>query len=159
LANCLTALQEAPCLDERGLLVFRRRARRRCYVNREKSRKGQAHQDLRYSDQGVMKHDKKVLTLPGVLHIMQYIQIVRQWYCIPACTFLRRSELRRTAEYATESVHGQGPAYRGSLEALSCCHIVQENLSVHRILLHSMERGAKGGVIGSIPICIACQLP
>jgi hypothetical protein len=26
---------------------------------------------------GVMKHNKKVLTLPGVFHIMRYIQIVR----------------------------------------------------------------------------------
>jgi len=50
---------------------------------------------------GVMKDNKKILTLPRVLHIMQYIQIVRQLYCIPACTFLRRSELRRTVEYAT----------------------------------------------------------
>jgi len=32
---------------------------------------------------------------------MRYIQIVWQLYCIPACTFLGRSELRRTAEYAT----------------------------------------------------------
>jgi hypothetical protein len=50
---------------------------------------------------GIMKHDKKILTLPRVLHIMRYIQIVWQLYCIPACTFLGRSELRRTAEYAT----------------------------------------------------------
>ena len=50
---------------------------------------------------GIMKHDKKILTLPRVLHIMRYIQIVRWLYCIPACTFLGRSELCRTAEYAT----------------------------------------------------------
>ena len=47
-AGCLVALQEPPGLDERRLLVWRRRARRRCYVAHERSRGGQAYRVLIY---------------------------------------------------------------------------------------------------------------
>jgi len=53
-------------------------------------------------------------------------RLVQQLYCIPACTFLRRAELRQTVEYATESTRGQSPVYRGSLAPLSGCYLVQE---------------------------------